>query len=251
LFRTAGPAGALFIAGCTGPTSALAPAGPAARSIAQLWWVMLAGSFLLFALVLGLFAMTVLRPGFGAGVSPRGWIVSGGLLMPLPVLTLLTYYALFQGERLLPSNHGAVAPMRVEARARQWEWEFRYLDEDGAPSTLNVLHVPIDRPVDVVTAGEDVIHSFWVPRLGGKVDATPGHAARVRLFADRTGVFGGVCAEYCGVGHAGMRFRVEAHEPDAFDSLVARGFCEIRSRGVANRFACTKRFLAYGTTGRV
>jgi cytochrome c oxidase subunit II len=216
----------VFLGGCAGPASALDPAGPVAASIAQLWWVMLAGSTLLFALVLGLFGLTMLRPGFGARVSPRGWIVSGGLLMPIPVLTLLTYYALFQGERLLPSDEDGIAPVRIEARARQWEWEFRYLDEDGVPSTLNVLHIPVDLPIDIITASEDVIHSFWVPRLGGKVDATPGHAARVRLFADRAGVFGGVCAEYCGRGHSHMRFRVEAHEPDDFRAFAAREFAQ-------------------------
>ena len=187
---------------------------------------MLAGSALLFSLVLGLFGLTMLRPGFGSRISPRDWIVSGGLLMPIPVLAMLTYYALFQGERLLPSDEDGIAPVRIEARARQWEWEFRYLDEEGVPSTLNVLHVPIDRPIDVTTSSEDVIHSFWVPRLGGKVDATPGHAARVRMFADRAGVFGGVCAEYCGGGHSGMRFRVEAHAPDDFRMLVEREFAQ-------------------------
>lgn len=215
--------GLLAAAGCAGPTSALDPAGPAARSIAQLWWAMLAGSAVLFLLVMCLFAMTLLRPGFGSGVSPRGWIISGGLLMPIPVLTLLTYYALFQGERLLPISDGSVAPLRIEAHARQWEWEFRYPDTPGAPSTLNVLHIPVDRPIDVIAISEDVIHSFWVPRLGGKMDATPGHATRLRLLADRTGVFGGVCAEYCGRGHSVMRFRVEAHEPEAFDALIAGG----------------------------
>jgi cytochrome c oxidase subunit II len=187
---------------------------------------MLAGSALLFTLVLGLFAMTMLRPGFGAGVSPRGWIVSGGLLMPIPVLTLLTYYALFQGERLLPTDEGGIAPIRIEARARQWEWEFRYLDAAGTPATVDVLHIPVDRPIDVITTSEDVIHSFWVPRLGGKVDATPGHSARVRLIADRTGVFWGVCAEYCGRGHSVMRFRVEAHDPDDFAALAEQGFAQ-------------------------
>src|SRR5690606_14145308 len=117
-------------------------------------------------------------PGLGARVSPKGWIVSGGLLLPIPVLVLLTYYALFQGERLLPSNPDGVVPMRIEARARQWHWEFRYLDERGIPVTLDTLHIPIDQPVDITATSDDVIHSFWVPRLGGKIDATPGHAAQ-------------------------------------------------------------------------
>jgi cytochrome c oxidase subunit II len=213
-------------AGCQGHFSALDPAGPAARSIAQLWWVMLAGSVVLFTLVMGLFALTMLRPGFGANVSARTWIISGGLLMPVPILTLLVYYALFQGERLLPSYEAGTAPLRIEARARQWEWEFRYLDAGGAPSTLNILHIPVGQPIDVVTVSEDVIHSFWVPRLGGKADATPGHSARLRLRADIPGTFGGICAEYCGTGHALMRFQVEAHEEEDFRALLERGFAE-------------------------
>lgn len=216
-------AAAALAGGCSGDTSALDPAGPAARSIAQLWWAMLAGSVVLFALVMGLFAMTILRPGFGASVSARTWIVSGGLLMPIPILALLVHFALFQGERLLPTADSRVEPLRIEARARQWQWEFRYPDFAGAQATLNVLHIPVGRPVDVVAVSEDVIHSFWVPRLGGKVDATPGHAAEARLLADRPGSFGGVCAEYCGGGHAGMRFRVEVHEPNDFAALMERG----------------------------
>ncbi|WEX10905.1 cytochrome c oxidase subunit II [Chelativorans sp. AA-79] len=217
---------AALTAGCSGDFSALDPAGPAAGSVAQLWWVMFAGSVLLFTLVMGLFVLTMLRPGFGSVVSARTWIVSGGLLMPVPILTLLVYYSLFQGERLLPQKDGTVQPLRIEAKARQWEWEFHYLNESSAPSTVNVLHIPAGQPVDVIAVSEDVIHSFWVPRLGGKVDATPGHAAQVRLLADRAGRFGGLCAEYCGRGHAGMRFWVEAHEPEDFAALAEKGFAE-------------------------
>lgn len=183
---------------------------------------MLLGAAILFVLVMGLFVLTLLRPGFGSGVSIKGWIVAGGLLLPIPVLVALNFYALFQGERLLPGD--VASAYRIEAHARQWQWEFRYLDEPGAPSTVDVLHIPAGLPVEVVATSEDVIHSFWVPRLGGKIDATPGHAARLRIQADRPGIFGGVCAEYCGTGHSRMRFRVEAHEGTDFRSLLERGF---------------------------
>ena len=185
---------------------------------------MLVGSIFLFGLVMALFALTMLRPGFGSSVPAGTWIVSGGLLMPVPILTLLVYFALFQGERLLPHQDETIQPLRIEARARQWEWEFRYLDDGGTPSTTDILHIPAGRPVDIVTVSEDVIHSFWVPRLGGKVDATPGHTSRMRLLADRAGRFGGVCAEYCGRGHSAMRFWVEAHEPEDFRDLMERGY---------------------------
>lgn len=207
------------LAGCAGDLSALDPAGPAARSVALLWWVMLAGSAVLFALVLGLFLLVLYRPGAAAALLPRRWIVLGGLVLPTPVLVALLIVALAQGEHLISA--GADDTLRVEARARQWLWEFSYPDMPQAATTQDVLHIPAGRAVEVTAVSEDVIHSFWVPRLGGKIDATPGHAATVRILADRPGTFGGVCAEYCGTGHAGMSFRVVAHAPEDFEAALA------------------------------
>ncbi len=92
----------MALAGCGGPLSALSAAGPSANAIATLWWVMLAGSAAIFALVLGLFALVIGRPGWGSSVSPARWIVLGGLVLPGVVLTPLVAYALITGERLLP-----------------------------------------------------------------------------------------------------------------------------------------------------
>lgn len=208
------------IAGCAGDLSALDPAGPAARSIANLWWAMFAGGVVLFLLVIALFLLTLFRPGFGSGLAPRRWIVWGGLAMPIPVLTLLLVYALFQGERLIPSPIGSGGIVAVEAHARRWAWEFHYPGADGVAPTVGVLHIPAGRPVEVAITSADVIHSFWVPRLGGKMDATPGHVARLRIEADRPGTYGGVCAEFCGDGHADMRFRVVAHPPEEYENAL-------------------------------
>ena len=112
-------------------------------------------------------------------------------------------------------NSGALV---VEAVPRQWHWTFRY---PGGQQTVDLLHLPAGRPVDVRVTGTDVIHSFWVPRLGGKVDAIPGHVNVLRLQADRAGSFGGVCAEFCGVGHTDMRFTALAHEAPDFDAALA------------------------------
>lgn len=215
-------AGALALAGCGGHRSALDPGGPAAGAIAQLWWVMLWGSVGLFALVVGLFALVLLRPGFGARLSPRGWIIAGGLALPVPVLVALLIAGFAQGETLLRAAPGA-QPLRVEAVARMWEWEFRYPDHPDMPVGVNLLHIPAGQVVEVVTQSEDVIHSFWVPRLGGKIDATPGRQASVLLLADAPGEFGGVCAEYCGIGHPDMFFEVIAHDPPTFDALAQGG----------------------------
>ena len=117
------------LTGCGGPLSTLSAAGPAADAIATLWWVMLVGSAAIFALVLGLFALVILRPGWGSSVSPARWIVLGGLVLPGMVLTPLVAYALITGERLLPL--AGIARQRIVAEGRQWSWTFRYPGEGG------------------------------------------------------------------------------------------------------------------------
>lgn len=131
--------------------------------------------------------------------------------MPVPILVGLLVAALLLGERLLPLPMGP-QPIRIEAHASQWQWRFSYPDAPGVPDS-EILHLPAGEPVDIVITAADVIHAFWVPRLGGKLDAIPGHTNVIRLQADRPGIYRGICAEYCGEGHETMDFVVEAHEP--------------------------------------
>lgn len=173
------------------------------------------GSCALFVLVMVLFGIAVYRPGMLRRFTARQIIIAGGLVMPLPILVALTIVALVLGEQILPHPDRQVTIIVTEAE--QWEWTFSY-PESGKRST--VLHVPAGEPFDVQLVAHDVIHSFWVPRLGGKLDAIPGHINTIRLEVDEPGVYWGVCAEYCGVGHDGMRFRVEAHRPDEFASVI-------------------------------
>lgn len=201
----------LVLAGCTGELSTLDPAGPRAQNLATLWWVMFAGSMVLFALVMGLLALTYVRPAWITRLSARQWIIGGGLVMPIPVLVLLTGTALVFGEQLLPKGD---VPVRIEAHAQRWSWTFT--NPDGTVAEDETLHMPAGEPVDIVVTAEDVIHSFWVPRLGGKIDAIPGHENVIRLEADQPGIYWGICAEYCGSGHETMLFRVEAHSAEDY-----------------------------------
>jgi len=82
----------------------------------------------------------------------------------------------------------------------------------------NELHIPANTPVDIYVTSSDVIHSFWVPRLAGKIDAIPGHTSVLRLEADEPGDYRGQCAEFCGRGHAHMQFRVSAHSKTDFET---------------------------------
>ncbi|MBQ2261603.1 MAG: cytochrome c oxidase subunit II [Loktanella sp.] len=196
----------LLVAGCDTPLSALAPAGPVATDIAWLWWVMLVGAGLITAMVVVLIALGFRRP---SETRPRVWTHGMGLWFSMVVLTLLLGAGLWVGERIQPRNDDAVT---VRAHAFQWGWAFAYETPDGSVvETTDLLHIPAGRPVDVLITSQDVIHSFWVPRLAGKMDAIPGRTNRTRLQADMPGTYEGLCAEFCGLDHAGMRFSVQAH----------------------------------------
>ncbi|MBO1077153.1 cytochrome c oxidase subunit II [Roseomonas marmotae] len=201
---------ALAVGGCSGPLSTLDPAGPAATSIATLWWAMLAGSVVLTLLVLTLLALAFVR---GPRRAPGGtslWIGWLGVAMPTTVVMVLLGFALALGEQTIARSMAGVVV--VEARAHQWYWDFRHAGAEGEIVTRNVLHIPAGRPVNVRLEAADVIHSFWVPRLAGKMDAIPGHVNVLRIEASQPGVFEGQCAEFCGLDHAEHRFRVIAHD---------------------------------------
>jgi len=211
--------GAALLAACGGPLSALAPEGPSARGAATLWWIMLAGSAVIFLWVSAALGLALLRPAPLRAAGPQRVLLWGGLIVPAVILTALVAAAFALGERLLALPREP-APLRIEALARQWTWTFRYPDA-GDLETADRLHIPAGREVDFAVASADVIHSFWIPRLGGKIDAIPGHENVLRLRADRPGIYGGVCAEYCGDGHARMSFTVEAHPPEAYAARLA------------------------------
>ena len=204
------------LAACERALSTIDPAGPSAARVADLWWWMLGGSILLAALVFTLLLAGLFRRGV-ADREKRGnkgvWIGWLGLAMPVTVLMVLLGFALWVGERNLPTGPAAET---IEVTAYNYGWEFCY--EDGTCSE-GVLRIPIGQPVDLDIRATDVIHSLWIPRLAGKMDAIPGQVNRLRIEADAPGNYEAVCAEYCGVGHANHRFVVEAYvaqSPDDF-----------------------------------
>ena len=112
----------------------------------------------------------------------------------------------------------------IEVTAHQWWWEIAYQDDGGSTlfETANEIHVPVGRPVKFILRSADVIHSFWVPLLGGKTDLIPGQENVAWLRADTEGVYRGQCVEYCGRQHAHMSFRLWAVPQDEFDAWLAR-----------------------------
>lgn len=199
-----------LLAGCDGPLSTLAPAGPAARDIAWLWWGMLAGATLITLLVLAMVALALSRGP--RRTSGRVWTIHWGLGFTMSVLAVLLGFGLWIGERMISRDDGAV---RVTALAYKWGWRFTQPGPDGRDvTTESILYVPAGQPFDVLLQSQDVIHGFWVPQLGGKMDAIPGHDNIHRLQADAPGRHEGLCAEFCGIGHTEMRFEVVVYDPD-------------------------------------
>jgi cytochrome c oxidase subunit II len=142
----------------------------------------------------------------------------------LTVLILLVFlgYDLFVGLATKRMPSAGERPITIEAVGHQWWWEFRYVDPLASRSftTANEIRIPVGRPVILHLQTRDVIHSFWVPNLHGKLDMVPGRTNTTWLQADEPGVYRGQCAEFCGLQHAKMAFFVVAEPEEQFNAWV-------------------------------
>lgn len=183
---------------------------------------MLAGAGVVFSLVMVLVALAYRRRSVAPDDNRRErvWIVNLGVIFPAAVLAALLGYGLFVGERLLPRP--VADSVSVSAQAQKSFWTFAYAEAPGR-QTRDVLHIPAGRPVDVSVTTADVIHSFWVPRLAGKIDAIPGHVNVLRIEADRPGTYSGRSAEFSGVGYDQFAFTVVAHDPAGWRRFIQEG----------------------------
>ena len=201
--------------------SVLLPAGAAASAIANLSWVLIAGAALIFVGVMLLLAWALQRRSAGQPVRTRLWLLGGGVLFPLVVLSSLLVWSHTRTPGWLAQPPpGALI---VGITAHMWWWEVRYSDPvSGQNITLaNELHLPVGRPVWLGLSSPDVIHSFWVPALGGKMDMLPGRVRHLLVQADEAGTWRGQCAEYCGEQHARMALHVLAKPTAEFDTWLA------------------------------
>src|SRR5687767_4283659 len=201
--------------------SVLDPHGPVAAAIAEMAWVLFGGGAAIFVAVMALAAWAAFAPPERrAWIAKKRFVIAAGIVFPVLVLSaLLTYSSLHRH-----SADGAHAALRVEVTGQQWWWRVRYLDAAGRPDfeTANEIRIPAGQPVELLLASDDVLHSFWVPSLAGKLDMVPGRVNRLRLQASATGVFRGQCAEYCGGAHAQMALYVVAEEPASFARWIER-----------------------------
>ncbi len=213
---------AITLTGCLGPQSALDPASDNAARVATLFQVMVVGAAVVW---LALVALTLYAVRARLDVTGRRraalFIIGGGAAVPAVVLTALLIY----GLALLPALTAPAPPgsLRVDVTGEQWWWRVRYPTPDGSVVELaNEVHLPLNEATDIHLLSADVIHSFWVPSLGGKLDMMPGRGTRLTLRPTRAGRFNGVCAEYCGASHALMAFSVVVEPRADFDRWLAR-----------------------------
>lgn len=150
-------------------------------------------------------------------VGGTAWITIGVGLSTVVLIGSMAWSAVVLTEIAEPPSEPA---FDIHVRAHQWWWEVRYESEDQSRNfeTANEVHLPVGQPVRLTLTASDVIHSFWVPPLGGKRDMIPGQTNSMWLEASEAGAYQGWCQEYCGAQHALMRLQVVAQEPEAFEA---------------------------------
>jgi cytochrome c oxidase subunit 2 len=212
-----------LLAGCSGVQSALDPAGPEAEHVAHLFFVMVIGGAVIWiAVIAALVHASRKRHAYSEEGASRVILWCGAILPTIVLCALLSY-----GMWLMPAIRPWVPDVdnkpRIEVTGEQFWWRVRYLDEAGETviETANEVRIPVGQPVHFQLKAADVIHSFWVPSLAGKMDMIPGRINPLTLTAQKEGVFRGVCAEFCGTSHALMAFTVRALAPQDYETWLA------------------------------
>jgi cytochrome c oxidase subunit 2 len=260
------------------PQSVLDPAGPDARQIFQMHWVLTLIASAVSIAIIAATAIALIRrrkergeapplplapsvfekrereeretqarlsPELGAGMTEPfttveldapyrdrdalRWVFGGGLIFPAVVLVGLFVYVmvvLAEVDRPAPPDS-----LTIDVVGWQFWWEANYYDGAGTHllETANEIHIPVGTPVRVRLRSADVIHSFWIPRLAGKLDMIPGRTNEFSIQADSPGTYRGQCAEYCGLQHAKMSMLVRAQPRAEFDRWVAEQATDARA----------------------
>jgi cytochrome c oxidase subunit II len=202
------------------------PQGPQAKSIADLYWIMFVAAVIVLAIVDGGIIYAGIkfreRPGHvakqfhGQNFLELTWTV-------IPTLMVVSFSVLsWQKLDFINNTRSSDVGMVIQAEGSQWTWTFSYPHEDrfklleGYLQTGEELHIPVGMKVRIELSSKDVIHSFWVPSIGGKKDAVPGRATELWIQADKPGTYKGQCFEFCGDGHADMLITLVAHQQNDY-----------------------------------
>jgi cytochrome c oxidase subunit 2 len=208
-----------------------APTSVPAGKIRDLAFLVLAICAGIFVAVAGMLTYTILRfrerPEHRGTEPPQVYgsnnVEAAWTIVPVLIVVVL-FLATARTINELELDEPPAEALRVTVVGHQWWWEFRY-PEYGI-TTANELHLPVStaerpRPTFLKLLSQDVVHSFWIPRLAGKTDVIPNHANEMWIETAEPGLYLGQCAEYCGTQHAHMLLRIYVHPADEFERWVA------------------------------
>jgi cytochrome c oxidase subunit II len=213
-----------FIAGCATPATpnALDPRGPAAAEIAALWWFIFWLAVAVFVVVMILYLLAIIFSRRRDPDAPKpfaarpAFLVIAGVVVPALILIALLVASVRTTSALMTPS--AVDVVTIDVVGHQWWWEVRYPEHNIV--TANEIHIPAGTTIEFRVTSNDVIHSFWVPQLHGKIDMIDGKIHTIRMVASEPGTYRGICAEFCGLQHTFMALLVVAQSPEEFDSWL-------------------------------
>jgi cytochrome c oxidase subunit 2 len=210
------------------PQNTFAPAGEVAKDQKNLFLFTMWPALLILVLVEGLLLYILIRfrrrkgdtslpvQTHGNNTLEIGWTIA-------PVL-LLAFFIPPTVSGIVDLGKTPKDAMHVAVIGHQWFWEFGYDNPDGgAPiqaQPFNELHIPVNRDIGFTLTSTDVIHSFWMPKLAGKTDVIPGRENHMWIKATKEGTYDGQCAEFCGLDHAIMRFKIVVQSQQEFDAWL-------------------------------
>lgn len=213
----------VVLTACHDAPSVLRPASEPASTLAVLgWWLLIIA--LVVIVLIGVLELIPVFRHRGASVADTPivdtpastrWIIIGIVVTAIVMVGVFAYSMVVMAETAQP--HGRPA-LTIEITGHRWWWEAHYPGSDSTPEVLtaNELHIPVGVPVRLQVISADVIHSFWVPRLQGKIDVIPGQRNSFWIRADTAGRYRGQCAEYCGLQHSNMAVYVTAESAQQF-----------------------------------
>jgi cytochrome c oxidase subunit II len=256
LLALAPPAAADLLSPESGPS-------PNAERIDTLYWIGLIIAIPIFLLVEGVLIWCLIkyraRRGAPEAAQIRGntrlelgWTVGAASITILlaavtfvflnsiknPESSTVAAPAAQQGVRFAsvdqPAPPGSKKALEIVVNGQQYLWRYDYSGREQLFAYYEMV-VPTDTTVVLEVSASDVIHSWWIPKLGGKVDGVPGHINETwfKVAAGKEGIYTGQCAELCGAGHADMRARVRAVTPNEFEDWARRTRADIQAAGEA------------------
>jgi cytochrome c oxidase subunit 2 len=216
---------AASLGACSGWQSALDPRAPQASGVSRLFWIFVAISAVIWILVTAILVVAILRGGRARGgplntnlslERRAGRAVLFGAIATAVIVLALSVISYATQRTLFSKSPNALV---VRVIGHQWWWQVQYDADnpDQSFETANEIRIPVGQPVAAKLETRDVIHSFWVPSLTGKMDLINGQQNEIQFTASRAGIYRGQCAEFCGLQHAHMAFTVVALPQDEFD----------------------------------